>query len=166
MAIDGLLLSLLLAVAMVALVPAAAAAAAGGGAPAGAAGGASSLWGRRGGSKGGRRPGAFMWSVFGFGVGLPDIRMPSAPIEVKLVTQRVLDPIHYGNFCGPSPEVRRPVLSNHHQQREARMVIPFNPPFVHADHAGGRLQAPVEPGGAGRKRRGEGIHAYMRNATR
>lgn len=53
-----------------------------------------------------RRPSAFTLSVFGFGVGLPDIRMPS-PIEVKLVTQRVVDPIHYGNYCGPSPEVRR-----------------------------------------------------------
>jgi hypothetical protein len=36
---------------------------------------------------------AFTLSVFGFGVGLPDIKMPSSAIEVKLVTQRVLDPM-------------------------------------------------------------------------
>lgn len=31
---------------------------------------------------------------FGFGVGLPDLKMPASPIEVKLVTQRVLDPMY------------------------------------------------------------------------
>ncbi|KAM3570554.1 hypothetical protein VYU27_007389 [Nannochloropsis oceanica] len=36
---------------------------------------------------------------------LPNIEMPSSPIEVKLVYQRVIDPIHYGDYCGPTPEI-------------------------------------------------------------
>jgi len=110
----SVLLSVLLSVAL-ALIPTGAAAAGrepGSAAAAAAAGRISGahLQARRGG--GGRRGGllpGFTLNVFGFGVvalPLPDIRMPTSAIEVRLVTQRVIDPIHYGNYCGPSPEVR------------------------------------------------------------
>ena len=54
--------------------------------------------GRTGGATGAapsrRLPGAFTLSIFGFGIGLPDVRMPSSAIEVRLVTQRVIDPMY------------------------------------------------------------------------
>lgn len=88
-------LALGLAVLLLALIPAASAAAAT--AAAAAAGGARGGGGgiSRGRAAGGRgRPAAFTLSVFGFGVGLPDIKMPSSAIEVRLVTQRVIDPMY------------------------------------------------------------------------
>ncbi len=117
----SVLLSVLLSAAL-ALIPTGAAAAGrepGSAAAAGRLSGAH-LQARRGG--GGRRGGllpGFTLNVFGFGVvalPLPDIRMPTSAIEVRLVTQRVIDPIHYGNYCGPSPEVRGVEMS------EAKLV--------------------------------------------
>jgi hypothetical protein len=97
---------LLLLSVVLALIPAAAAAGRGSGSAGAGAGG---IWGTQARCGGRRALPGFTLNVFGFGLvalPLPDIRMPASAIEVKLVTQRVIDPIHYGNYCGPSPEVR------------------------------------------------------------